>query len=133
MGTAQSSPSSPISVQSGTPDPNFDKVTSGIRITTGTAEQKVDTNINFKAAYDKGHEDGVNTFQSSLEQVAAQVYDGVHKQLADIQTESLAKSKELVSVPFVYSQICNVFMVFTPFANHIFLGGRSAEEAHSTW
>jgi len=97
MGATQSSTSSPISVQSGTPDPNFDKVTSGVRITTGTAEQKIDNNINFKAAYDKGHEDGVNTFQSSLEQVAAQVYDGVHKQLADIQSESLAKSKELVS------------------------------------
>lgn len=96
MGAAQSSPTSPISVQSGTPDPNFDKMTSGVRITTGAAEQKVDTSINFKAAYDKGHEDGVNTFQSSLEQVAAQVYDGVHKQLADIQNESLAKSKDLV-------------------------------------
>lgn len=131
MGTAQSSSSSPISVQSGTPDPSFDKVTSGVRITTGTAEQKVDTNINFKAAYDKGHEDGVNTFQSSLEQVAAQVYDGVHKQLADIQSESLAKSKELVSALFAY-----VFMVRCAvilLVNHIFLGCGSAKEAHSTW
>lgn len=99
MGAAGSSPASPISVQSGIPDPNFDQKTSGVRITTGAVEQKViDTNINVKAAYDKGHEDGVNTFQSSLEQVAAQVYDGVHKQLADIQTDSLARSKQLVSL-----------------------------------
>ena len=104
MGAVESTPSSPISVQSGTPDPSFDKMTSGVRITTGTSEQKVDNNINFKAAYDKGHEDGVNTFQSTLEQVAAQVYDGVHKQLADIQSESLAKSKELVSI----ARVCNI-------------------------
>lgn len=109
MGASGSSPATPIVVESGIADPHFDQKTSGVRITTAATEEKVDTHVNFKAAYDKGHEDGVNTFQSSLELVAAQVYDGVHKQLADIQTDSLKRSKQLVcGILFSFPFVCNI-------------------------
>ena len=100
MGTTGSTPTpTGPSAQYGTADPEFDKITSGVRITVaGESSSKVENNTDDKImqAYNKGKEDGKASFQSSLEQVAAQVYDGVHARLTDIQTDGLSKSKILV-------------------------------------
>ena len=97
MGATESVPAA--SVTSGVADPSFDQKTSGLRITgvTGDFGSELSTEERIKQAYSKGKEDGINTFQSSLEQVAAQVYDSVHSRLTAIQTESLEKSSKLVS------------------------------------
>lgn len=101
MGTTGSTPTSTgPSAQSGPADPSFDKVTSGVRITTAGESSSTYDYVNvddkIKQAYNKGKEDGKASFQSSLEQVAAQVYDGMHARLTDIQTDGLNKSKALV-------------------------------------
>jgi predicted Holliday junction resolvase-like endonuclease len=96
MGGTTSTPAA-IPVQSGISDPSFDQATSGVRITVaGTPEVHVNED-KVQKAYNKGKEDGVASFQSSLEQVAAQVYDGVHTKLTEIQEGSLKRSAQLVS------------------------------------
>lgn len=100
MGTTGSTPTpTGPSAQYGTSDPEFDKITSGVRITVaGESSSKNDfsNSDKIKEAYNRGKEDGKASFQGSLEQVAAQVYDGVHTRLTDIQTDGLNKSKALV-------------------------------------
>ena len=108
MGGTTSTPSTPVQVQSGISDPTFDMKTSGVRITVadgaadskGTASLPVtavsDNSDKLQQAYTKGKEDGVASFQSSLEMVAAQVYDGVHTRLTEIQTDSIKRSKQMV-------------------------------------
>lgn len=54
-------------------------------------------NIKLNEAYEKGKVDGTAAFQSTLEEVAAQVYDNVHTELTTIQSDSLEKSKTKVN------------------------------------
>jgi hypothetical protein len=96
MGGTTSAPAA-VPVQSGIPDPSFDQATSGVRITVTGAPELTVSEDKVQKAYNKGKEDGVATFQSSLEQVAAQVYDGVHTRLTEIQEGSLKRSAQLVS------------------------------------
>lgn len=67
---------------------------SGVRI-TGSAVLTLEDKL--KEAYEQGKQEGVSTFQSTLEVVAAQVYDNVHSQLSNIQKDSLDQSQQLVS------------------------------------
>jgi hypothetical protein len=90
MGAAESTPAA----KDAPLDPSFDQKTSGVRI-TGTTEESVEERI--KRAYEKGKQEGLDSFSSSLEQVAAQVYDNVHSQLQTIQTDALVKGKIAVS------------------------------------
>lgn len=108
MGTTGSTPTpTGPSAQYGTADPEFDKITSGVRITmagesNSNKVENISSDDKIKEAYNKGKEDGKASFQSSLEQVAAQVYDGVHARLTDIQTDGLTKSKALVRKRFTF-------------------------------
>ena len=99
MGGTTSAPN-PVAVESGIVDPNFDQKTSGVRITSAEIDAPTETiysnNDKLREAFNKGKEEGVASFQSSLEQVAAQVYDGVHTKLTEIQSDSLKRSKETV-------------------------------------
>lgn len=90
MGTSQSSTSIPIESVP-TNDPHFvsSSNTSGVRV-TGQVIEDVETRI--QTAYMKGKEEGASSFQSSLELVAAQVYDNVHEQLTKMQEEKLRQS-----------------------------------------
>jgi hypothetical protein len=99
MGGTASSPT-PVQVQAGVPDPSFDQKTSGVRVTLAGQEEAPAVTSNdsrIKEAYAKGKQEGVASFQSQLEQVAAQVYDGVHTRLTQIQSDSIQRSKQMVS------------------------------------
>jgi hypothetical protein len=90
MGAAQSPNSIPIESVP-TSDPNFvpSPTSSGVRV-TGQVIEDVESRI--QNAYLKGKQEGASSFQSSLEIVAAQVYDNVHDQLAKMQEEKLEQS-----------------------------------------
>lgn len=97
MGGTTSTPAA-VPVVSGSPDPTWDQKNSGARITLAESSSEVvvgDDKV--KQAYNKGKEEGVASFKSSLEQVAAQVYDGVHTKLTEIQADSMQRSRVLVS------------------------------------
>ncbi len=83
-----------VPVQGGVPVADETVGDSGVRI-TGQAIQTLDDRV--KEAYEQGRKEGVESFSSALEVVAAQVYDNIHSQLADIQKESLSKSESVVS------------------------------------
>jgi hypothetical protein len=85
---------------------------SGVRI-TGTAVQSLEDRV--KEAYEQGRMEGVQSFQSSLEIVAVQVYDNVQQQLAHIQQESLNKSESVVSNLAIISFLLAYFFLFLPF------------------
>jgi hypothetical protein len=115
MGAAESTPStsSTLSVKRGVLDPNFDELSSGVRITVSDSSSSSGLNnlseaaisstteAKLKESYEKGREDGVNSFKSTLEQVAVQVYESVHSKLTEIQSESLKNSQATVIFYFV--------------------------------
>lgn len=90
MGQAQAIPANVKSVQR---DPNFEPTESSVRI-TGSLLRDIEQKI--QNAYNEGREEGVGAFQSTLEQVAAQVYDNVHAQLVKVQDDSINQSAKLV-------------------------------------
>ena len=80
MGAQQSSNAPPVVSTFAAPDPSFTaNPTTGVRV-TGNVIMEVEERI--QKAYLKGKEEGEGSFQSSLEAVAAQVYDNVHQQLS---------------------------------------------------
>ena len=96
MGNAQATPTStgiPVESHSNHAAVSGDAA-SGVRI-SGQAVLTLEDKL--KEAYEQGKQDGVATFQSTLEVVAAQVYDNVHTQLASIQKDSVQQSQQLVS------------------------------------
>ena len=95
MGASQSTTGVPVE---GTAQTNSSPE-NGVRV-TGSAVQSLDDKI--QQAFEQGKTEGLQSFQSSLEFVAAQVYDNVHSQLANIQQESLAKAESKVRV-FMYN------------------------------
>jgi Tfp pilus tip-associated adhesin PilY1 len=119
MGAAQSSTSVPV--QSGPKDPSFDGTTSGLRVTTSAGELlsaaspptqlSGDSEEKLKQAYAKGKEDGLAAIQGALEAVAAQTYDQMYNQLKELQTESVEKSKKLVSTIVSQINLHNIFLM----------------------
>jgi hypothetical protein len=56
----------------------------------------IDVEERIQKAYSMGKAEGEGSFQSGLEQVAAQVYDHVHQQLSKIQEEKARQTLEKV-------------------------------------
>lgn len=96
MGASPSSPSKSIPINS---VPNIDMNAnsipiepirkSGIRVTGNVIE---DVEKKIEQAYMKGKEEGAASFNTSLETVAASVYDKVHGQLIESQEKSINES-----------------------------------------
>lgn len=60
---------------------------------------KMDSDRAVQEAYEKGKAEGQAAIQSMLEAVAADVYDNVHGQLAELQKKQVEKAKQMVSSP----------------------------------
>mmetsp|Transcript_30390 Transcript_30390/g.43541 ORF Transcript_30390/g.43541 Transcript_30390/m.43541 type:complete len:153 (+) Transcript_30390:11-469(+) len=66
---------------------------SGVRITSSTLMNDFEQQI--QSAYTRGKEESKAEVQKALDLVAAQVYDNMRSQLAEIQNESIEKSQKM--------------------------------------
>ena len=101
MGGSQSNTGNKSSIIESVPvsDPQFAQAgvnneTSGVRV-SGKVFQEMESKI--QEAYTKGKQDGLSSFQTSLESIAAEVYGNVESQLSNIQQQKLEDAKRMVS------------------------------------
>ena len=112
MGTSSSTSHPKVEVKSFT-DPLNDEgnfpTKSGVRITTSNLMNDFEQQV--QNAYTRGKEESKADVQKALDLVAAQVYDNMRSQLAEIQSESIEKSQKMVKHIWIFSFVLTCFFL----------------------